>query len=513
MGRIATAPTSGFFSKTARYYDADLFAVDLRRIARWYNQKGFYEAKITGVDELRDDAGRVTLVVHIDEGRRAVVRKIDFNGLEPLSKNELEDINDANPVHTGDGFDEDTYERAKDVLTDQLREHGFAQARVTGRVEVSPEDGIARIVFDAEPGERYKCGKVNVTGNRRISADDIANATGIDRGDPYSPHAIALAQQRVYNLGAFSGVRVGLDPLGDRPVAAVRINVREEPFQTVRFGIGGSAEETRWELPRIRAEYTNRSLLGGLRRLELASTVGYAFVPDPFRFEPSVSGITTQTSAQVTIPNVLSPGLEAIARGEFAREVQSGFSYADVAARGGFLYRRGAPARRAAPPLSRPFNVSNPQLRTLLQRQHPGVQHPRQRERSDRRHPPRLRHRLHADLSGAPLHVRRPGQRDRTVAGRVFFRQLAAVHQALVLFDAIKFNDGTVQLLPHQSGRPWLCPSGKGRGPRASRGVRRDVHRDGRWSEPVHAAVLLRWSERAAGLRALPAGPEAQLES
>ena len=35
LGHIATAPSSGFFSKTARYYDADLFALDVRRIVRW----------------------------------------------------------------------------------------------------------------------------------------------------------------------------------------------------------------------------------------------------------------------------------------------------------------------------------------------------------------------------------------------------------------------------------------------------------------------------------------------
>src|SRR5437764_14415753 len=65
LNHIATAPTSGFlfFSKTARYYDADLFALDLNRVERWYNQKGFYEPKVKAVQELRDDQGCVTVVV------------------------------------------------------------------------------------------------------------------------------------------------------------------------------------------------------------------------------------------------------------------------------------------------------------------------------------------------------------------------------------------------------------------------------------------------------------------
>jgi len=341
LNHIATAPTSGFFSKTARYYDADLFALDLKRIERWYNQQGFYQAKVEGVDELRDDKGRVTLVVHINEGKRARITKMDYVGLDDIPPGEMEDIDAALPIHAGDWFNEEGYEKAKDILLQQLREHGFAQAQVSGKVEVAPEEGSAHVIFQADPGERFRFGKVTVSGNRRVDANEIADATGIGRGDQFSPQALALAQQRVYNLGAFSGVRVGLEPFGDTPVAAVRVNVREAPFQTIRLGLGGSAEETRWELPRIRAEYTNRSLLGGLRRLELASTVGYAFVPNLYQYNADQSGITTNSSAQLTIPNMFRPGLEWVNRIEFAREIQSGFSYDDVAARTGLLYRRG----------------------------------------------------------------------------------------------------------------------------------------------------------------------------
>ena len=358
LNHIATAPTSGFFSKSARYYDADLFALDRKRIERWYNQKGFYEAKVEGVDEQRDDMGRVTLVVKINEGRRAYIRKMDFAGLENVPSGEMGDINAALPIHPGDPFDEDGYEKAKEVLLQQLREHGFAQAQVSGKVEVAPEEGTAHVVFQADPGERFKFGKVNVSGNRRIEADEIAQATGISRGDQYSPQAIALAQQRVYNLGAFSGVRVGLEPFGETPVAAVRVNVREAPFQTVRFGLGGSVEETRTELPRLRGEYTNRSLFGGLRRLELASTVGYAFVPSLLQYDPSHSGITTITSAQITVPNIIQPGLEWVSRVEFAREIQSGYSYNDVAARSGLLYRRGPHSVGASLNFVRYFSVA-----------------------------------------------------------------------------------------------------------------------------------------------------------
>jgi translocation and assembly module TamA len=343
MNHIATAPTGGFFTQTARYYDADLFAIDVKRIERWYNRKGYYDAKVKDVQEEKDDMGRVTLVVTIEEGKRAKVEQVELHGLEGLPSNETKDLQDALPLNRGDGFDEDAYEKSKDVLLEQLRGRGFAQAKVQGRVEVTPAAATASIAYQCEPGQRFKFGKLTISGNVRVDEDEIAFAAGIEPGKTYSPKTLALAQQRVYNLGAFSGVRVGVEELGEEPVADVRINVREAPFQTIRLGVGGSAETGRWELPRLTAEYTNRSLLGGLRRLELSSTIGYAFVPNPFpgQYIADQSGITTFDSAQVTVPNVFFPGIEWVTRGEYAREIQSGFSYQDVAARIGLLYRRG----------------------------------------------------------------------------------------------------------------------------------------------------------------------------
>src|SRR3954471_11077762 len=165
MDHIASAPTSGFFSKTPRYYDADLFAIDLKRIVRWYNEKGFYEAEIKNVEERKDNEGRVTLVVTVEEGRRAVLRKQDIAGVDALAPNEVHDIDVSLPIHPGDDFDEGVYEKAKDVLQAQLKEHGFAEATVGGKVEVMPEEGAAHITYLCETGQRYTFGRVIVQGN------------------------------------------------------------------------------------------------------------------------------------------------------------------------------------------------------------------------------------------------------------------------------------------------------------------------------------------------------------
>lgn len=337
--KIASTPSGGLFRPVLRPYDPDLFDVDLERVLRWYRQKGFFLARVAGVTEARDADSRVVLTVKVEEGPRARVAALALEGVQALDAEERAQVAGRLPLQAGEAFDEEAFEKAKAVLEAQLKEHGFAAASVEGEAVVAADSTQATVTLRAGAGPRYRLGRITVVGNRAVGAELIQRATGLVRGEWFASSKLDLAQQRIYNLGPFSGVRVGLEPLGEGDVAAVRIAVREAPFQTVRLGLGLQIENARWELPRLRAEYTNRNFLGGARRLELATQAGYALTPGPFA--PEKTGLVTLSTAQLTLPAVLLPGLDFVSRGEFSRELQSGFDYSQVAARFALLLRLG----------------------------------------------------------------------------------------------------------------------------------------------------------------------------
>ncbi|MBS2024951.1 MAG: BamA/TamA family outer membrane protein [Deltaproteobacteria bacterium] len=337
-GKIASEPSGGLLKPQLRTYDEDLFNVDLERVLRWYRQKGFYKIKITNVEETRDLKGAVTLTVHLEEGPHAKVDKLTIDGIEALEGKARDRLYRKLPLHTGDPFDEDLFEATKLSLEALLKEGGYAAADGTGEVLISEDGARATVSLHSKAGKRFKIGRINVEGNRGVSAELIKKATGLEKDEWFATSKLELAQQRVYNLGPFSGVRVSLEPLGDSDIAGVRISVREAPFQTLRYGLGLQIENARWEVPRLRAEYTHRNLFGGARRLELASTAGYAFTPGPI--DPLKTGIVTLSSAQLTFPALL-PSLDLVTRGEFSRELQSGFDYNQIAGRLGLSWRWG----------------------------------------------------------------------------------------------------------------------------------------------------------------------------
>src|SRR5204863_487933 len=100
------------------------------------------------------------------------------------------------------------------------------------------------IVMLADTGERYRFGRVVLNGNRGIPAAAIVRPSGIERGDLYKTSALQLAQQHVYNLRAFAGVRVGHEPLpGADAIAAVRVNVPVSERESGAFS-GAAGQKT-----------------------------------------------------------------------------------------------------------------------------------------------------------------------------------------------------------------------------------------------------------------------------
>ena len=330
--RIYTEPTRGLFVKTPGYWDPDVFDIDKRRILRLYESRGFYEARITGVDVNTDDKGRVKVLVHLDEGRRVTVRARNIKGLEAVPADLRAEDEEALTLEPGKDFTWDDWTKTKDELAASLREHGYAEATVTGDAVVDPASAGATLNIQAKPGPRLKIGRVIVAGAQQVSRVRISNVAAVKPGDWYSTSAIDRTQQRVYNLGAFAGVRVnrGAASRADGTVPIV-ISVREAPFHTVKAGGGFALTLGRVEIPELRLDYTNRNTFGGLQRLEAGASGGYAWLPSIFG--ATDQGPVANLYSQLVFPDVGLRDFDLVTRAEAQYERQQGFSYGRAALR------------------------------------------------------------------------------------------------------------------------------------------------------------------------------------
>jgi translocation and assembly module TamA len=303
--RILTSSTPWWepfnpFDNGPTYFDPNAWQADLRRIERYYQAEGYYQARVISneVEPRGDD--KVAVQATLQEGEPTRIQEIRVSGLEALPAEQRSRALVELPVEQGAIFREADWETTKELVQGRLRELGYAEAEVGGEVQVDVGTRAARVDLQVKSGQRYKFGNVFVAtdANPQVAPRRIVEQAqgAIRKGDWYSESALSEAQARVFRMGVFGAVKVNRGaPDREAGTVPVVVDVREAPFHSIRLGLGLGLEATRNEARAV-GEWTNRNFLGGLRRLTVRGRAGYAVLPNLFNNDiaGAIFDITTE---------------------------------------------------------------------------------------------------------------------------------------------------------------------------------------------------------------------------
>lgn len=291
-------------------FDPAIFEVDRKRILRWFQARGFYQTKVVGVrytvdgnaieppEQCKGDDCELEIEVEIDEGEPVMVRSVVVAGDNGLDRQARIDLRKTPRVEPGQRFDEVDYEEDKQRLVNLLQEQGFAQAKVTGKIEIDRNERLARITYQLDPGPWSTFGEMRVEGNAHVDPRSIIEVAGIKPGTAFKPSVLSDAERAVHALGLFSSVRIETRPRPDSGVVDLVVKVGLGRLERWRFGLGmlsgtmqrGTSDETfsvpEWDV-HLRASYSNEDFLGGMRKLKLEERPRVIFL-DQFPFVPDV---------------------------------------------------------------------------------------------------------------------------------------------------------------------------------------------------------------------------------
>jgi len=273
-------------------YDPAIFELDEQRVLRWYQARGFYEAKIAKVrylvdDEkvaeqercMRDDCA-LTVRLEIEEGQPVLVRSIVVLTTGELDDELIAELRAAPEMTNGERFDEATYEEDKERLKAVLAEHAYARGEVEGVVAIDKIGRTARVQYTVTPGITYRFGRMRVEGQGDdIEPIAIMEVAAIRPGDPYDQTVIADSESAVYALGVFSSVRIEPEYRPGTDIADLVIKTRRGRTERFRIGVGmlsgsqrtASGEEQsirQWDV-HLLVGYDHENFLGGMRKLRI----------------------------------------------------------------------------------------------------------------------------------------------------------------------------------------------------------------------------------------------------
>ncbi len=311
-----------FFRNEPHYYDPDALAVDVKRIERYYQSQGYYQARVTDVDVRPSGEGRVDIVVRVKEGEPVRVQDVSVAGLEATPEVNVPRM----PIRPQQVFTEVRFDAGRNVLLTVLHSSGYARAEVAQHADIDAARTSARVTYTVKPGQRYRFGNVFVAGTVAVPRARVREEAEslIQPGAIFDESLLPRAQGRVFDLGVFGGVRVTqgtADPeAGTIPVV---VAVREAPFHTIRAGPSVGYEASRLDA-RLIAGWADRNWLGGLRKLSLEGGIGYALLVQP---GARVDGVVGAFVANFTQPGVIARPIDLNVRVGVERGLEQAYSF------------------------------------------------------------------------------------------------------------------------------------------------------------------------------------------
>jgi translocation and assembly module TamA len=333
------------------YFDPNAWQADLRRIERYYQAQGYYQAQVLRQEISPEGEDAVRLRVEVTEGQPTHIAGVDIRGLESLPSDHQDAALKNLPLHPGAVFHEEDWAGLKQKIQSALREQGYAEAKVEGEVRVDVVTRQADVALEIDPGQRYRFGTIFVTQDDRPKVPSrriIEQAQGaIHPADWYSESALSEAQARVFKMGVFGGVKVNRGaPNRAAATVPVVVDVREAPFHTQKLGGGIGVDQTRNE-GRVLGEYTDRNFLGGLRRFTVRAKVGYAFIPGIFavlspretQTQQARPGWTLDALAEIEQPRLIARDFRGQLTIGAEKRLEQAFEYISGRAKVGVIWQ------------------------------------------------------------------------------------------------------------------------------------------------------------------------------
>lgn len=338
------------------WFDPITWQADLRRIQRFYEANGYYQARILEDVVTEHRPRHVKLLVKLREGEPARLTSLELTGLDALPPGLKQQVTEGLPLLVGEVFLEDRWAETKGLLAARLRELGYAEVQVAGEALVDAEAARVDVLLMVTPGQRYRFGRIFVATDpgAQVPPKLIADVASpyFPKDGYFSESAMAEAQARVFQMGVFAGVKVnrGAPDRGDGTVPVV-IDVREAPFHSARLGGGLGGDLIRQEV-RLVGEYTDRNLglsrlffrTSRLDRLTLKAKLGLAFLPNVVDVARGAAlakwGPTWRVYAEYEVPRMFElRNLSFQGSVDVLRTLDNTYDYDAVEAKAGVVWR------------------------------------------------------------------------------------------------------------------------------------------------------------------------------
>lgn len=260
---VTTTSSSRFPWGQKTFFRRRDFDEDLKRLEAFYASHGFPDARVKAFrTTYNQDKTQMDLTIVIDEGQPVVVESLVFVGFQVLPEDHIDQLRRRSQLHAGVPRDQERIQVVRGLALDELRDHGYPDARVSLSEQPGAKPDSVIVVFTGEPGEFARFGEVVVQGNTSVDKKIILKQLAFRKGDPFKLTAVQTSQRRLYGLELFQFANVDVtDTTTATGEVTTKVTVVEAPHRQFTFGVGYGSEDH----ARAEAKWRHVNFLGGAR--------------------------------------------------------------------------------------------------------------------------------------------------------------------------------------------------------------------------------------------------------
>jgi outer membrane protein assembly complex protein YaeT len=256
------------------FFDPIIFASDYQNLKSFYNDNGFFHARVDTSIVLNPDKEKVLLTFSIAEGRRSLIDTVLYIGLDNLPPDMQEELSSNKLITLGMPYIQSKVEAEYKRIVGFCANNGYINMKLVSvdARRYASTDNIS-VVFVFNTGIRFTFGKVSVehdtASQQYIDSTVVLEHLDFSMGEFYSEEKIIESERNLNRLGVFEVTKIeNAVPNISSGVTQipVRVLVRTRPFQELTPEIGMNDENNAFNVL-LGIGYNHRNFFGGARNI------------------------------------------------------------------------------------------------------------------------------------------------------------------------------------------------------------------------------------------------------
>lgn len=221
------------------YYKKDEMRADVERIKDLYYNNGYLKIVVgEPVIQLTDAKDGMKISIQVSEGEQFKVSAVDIAGNKAFSEKELRKLIKLSPAKI---FNKEILRKDVVEISDKHSNNGYALINVSPDLIHDEDKKEVRVVYRISEGDKYRVGRIEISGNTKTRDKVIRREIRLDEGDVFNASALKRSYERLNNLQFFETVDMSPKPRPEEKLVDIDVKVKDKPTGFLSVGGGYSS--------------------------------------------------------------------------------------------------------------------------------------------------------------------------------------------------------------------------------------------------------------------------------